>query len=299
MTNKIILSWNDITLYASLIADQLKEHGWTVCKIYGFPRGGVYAAQAIQSVASFDIILTETPEEADIIVDDIIDSGATKVRCMEKYVKPFFALVDKLAIHQEWKGIWVSFPWERMNNEDSPVENVRRLLEYIGEDPDREGLIETPQRVIKSYQKLFGGYNEDPKEYLKVFKDDTCDEMVVVKEIEVYSMCEHHMLPFFGKAHIAYVPDGKVVGVSKLVRILETYARRLQIQERLCQQVTETIDKLLSPKGSACIIQARHFCMTSRGVEKQNSVMVTSSLTGVFQKHRATRNELLSLIKGD
>jgi GTP cyclohydrolase I len=183
-----------------------------------------------------------------------------------------------------------------MTNQTGVEENIRRILEYIGEDTSRDGLLETPKRVIASYQKLFGGYAVNPKDIIKVF-DDTCDEMVILKNVEFYSTCEHHMLPFYGKAHIAYLPNRKVMGISKLARILEIYARRLQIQERLCRQVTEMIDTFLAPKGSACILEAQHFCMTSRGVEKQNSIMVTSSLTGNFKTNQETRAEFMKLIK--
>ncbi|GAG88950.1 unnamed protein product, partial [marine sediment metagenome] len=144
---------------------------------------------------------------------------------------------------------------------------------------EREGLKETPKRVSKSFAKLYGGYAMKASDHMKTFSDGVCDEMVIVKDIEFFSTCEHHMLPFFGRAHIAYIPNKKVIGVSKLVRILEVYARRLQIQERICQQVTEALDTNLSPLGSACVLEAQHFCMTARGVEKQHSIMVTSSLT--------------------
>ena len=142
---------------------------------------------------------------------------------------------------------------------------------------------------------MFGGYKQKPADVIKVFDDD-CDEMVLVKDIEFFSNCEHHMLPFSGKAHIAYIPNGKVIGVSKLVRILEIYTRRLQIQERICQQVTEAIQGMLNPLGAACVLEATHNCMTSRGVEKQHSIMVTSSLTGVFKDRSEVRNEFISMI---
>ena len=151
--------------------------------------------------------------------------------------------------------------------------------------------------MVKSWEKLFSGYKQSPVDILKVFKDDDSDEMVLLKDIEFYSTCEHHMLPFHGKAHVAYVPDGRIVGVSKLARLVEMFARRLQIQERLCQQVTECLDEVLKPKGSACILEAQHFCMTSRGVEKQNSIMTTSSLTGVFRDKPEARAELFQMIK--
>lgn len=177
-------------------------------------------------------------------------------------------------------------------------DQVRQLISFIGDDPDREGLLETPARVIRSYGEIFSGYKIDPASVFKVFTEGACDEMVLVRRVEFFSCCEHHMLPFYGLAHLAYVPSGKVIGVSKLVRLLEVFTRRLQIQERICQQVTAALDQYLQPKGSACILEARHLCMTCRGVNKQGSEMVTSSLTGVFQSKPEARQELLALIRG-
>ena len=170
------------------------------------------------------------------------------------------------------------------------------LLAYIGEDVTREGLTETPTRVIKSYEQLFSGYKDAAEKHLKVFEEDSCDEMVILKNIEFYSTCEHHFLPFYGKAHIGYIPDGRVVGISKLARVLDVFARRLQIQERITEQVTGALDEHLKPKGSACIIESAHFCMMCRGVQKQSSSMVTSSLTGVFRKPEV-RSEFIAMIK--
>lgn len=171
---------------------------------------------------------------------------------------------------------------------------IRSLLDYIGEDVEREGLIDTPKRVVKSYQEIFSGYAQKPEDHLTVFEDGACDEMVVLKDIEFYSFCEHHMLPFFGKASIAYIPDKKVIGVSKLARLLEVYARRLQIQERIGQQVTGALMEYLNCKGAGCLLEAKHFCMVCRGVQKQNSVMVTSDLKGCF-KEPSVKAEFLSL----
>jgi GTP cyclohydrolase I len=187
--------------------------------------------------------------------------------------------------------------WWEGTEEKSIKDIVIRQLQFIGEDPTREGLLETPGRVIRSWSELYSGYKQDPATILKVFKDGACDEMVLLKNIEFYSTCEHHLLPFFGKAHIAYIPNGRVVGISKLARLLEVFARRLQIQERLGQQITETLMKELKPKGAACILEAQHFCMVSRGVQKQDSVMVTSSLKGVFLEKPEVRAEFMGLIR--
>ena len=181
------------------------------------------------------------------------------------------------------------------------MENViREIITGIGDCPSRSGVIETPARVVKSWKHLFSGYNTRVSDVFKVFDDSgNYDQMIVLKDIEFYSTCEHHMLPFYGKAHVAYIPgnSGKVVGISKLARVLEVYSRRLQIQERIGQQVTNALDEYLDTAGSACIINARHLCMMARGVEKQNSTMVTSSLTGVFRE-QAVKAELMSFIGG-
>ena len=175
---------------------------------------------------------------------------------------------------------------------------VRDILIAIGEDPDREGLVGTPDRVARMYEEIFSGLHQDPREHLKVlFQNENHEEMVVVKDIPFYSSCEHHLVPFFGKAHIAYIPNKKVIGVSKLARLLEIYSRRLQIQERIGEQVTTFLMDELKAKGAACVLEAQHFCMTSRGVEKQNANMVTSSLNGVFLKEAETREEFFNMIK--
>jgi GTP cyclohydrolase I len=172
------------------------------------------------------------------------------------------------------------------------------VLTRIGEDPSRDGLLETPKRVEKSMDFLTRGYTQSVDELLHgALFDVDYDEMVIVKDIEFYSMCEHHMLPFFGRAHVAYVPHGKVVGLSKIPRIVDVFARRLQVQERLTQQVAEAIDHAIRPQGVGVVIEAQHLCMMMRGVEKQGSSTVTSSMLGVFKSQLQTRNEFLSLVR--
>lgn len=178
------------------------------------------------------------------------------------------------------------------------LQTVCDILTYLGEDIHREGLMDTPRRVVRSWGELYSGYSENPADVFTCFDSDGCDQIVLLKNIEFYSMCEHHMLPFFGKAHIAYIPDGKVIGVSKLARVLEVYARRLQIQERIGMQVTDALMKYLQPKGAACLLEAQHLCMIARGVGKQHSVMSTSSITGVFKESESSRLELMALIRG-
>lgn len=172
----------------------------------------------------------------------------------------------------------------------------KNIIEDLGEDTDREGLLKTPERAAKAMQFLTQGYHQDPVEILKsaMFKE-SYNEMVIVKDIELYSLCEHHILPFFGKAHIAYIPDGYIVGLSKLPRIVDVFARRLQVQERLTEQVLDCINDTLKPQGVAVVIEASHMCMMMRGVQKQNSVTTTSGFRGQFEKIE-TRNEFLKLI---
>ena len=174
---------------------------------------------------------------------------------------------------------------------------VRQLLIELGEDPDREGLAKTPERVAKAYAFLTHGYRQDLSTVInEALFTQTTSSMVIVKDIEVYSLCEHHMLPFFGRCHIGYIPNGKVFGVSKLARLVDMYARRLQLQERLTEQISEVVMKEIGARGVGVMIEARHLCMMMRGVEKQNSVMVTSSVLGAFRDHLATREEFLTLV---
>jgi GTP cyclohydrolase I len=177
---------------------------------------------------------------------------------------------------------------------------VRELLVKVGEDPDREGLMKTPLRVDRSMAFLTSGYRTDVQEVVNgaIFHEE-CDDIVVVRDVEFYSMCEHHMLPFFGTAHVAYVPDGKVIGLSKIPRIVEIFSRRLQLQERMTRQVAECIQEVLQPKGVAVITDARHLCMMMRGVEKQQSTTTSSTMLGVFRESTNTRQELLQILRMD
>jgi GTP cyclohydrolase I len=175
---------------------------------------------------------------------------------------------------------------------------VKEMLVRLGEDPEREGLLRTPARVHKAFEFLTRGYNEDPETMLKnALFTVSYDEMVIVKDVEVFSLCEHHILPFFGKVHVAYIPNGKVIGLSKIPRLIEIFSRRLQIQERLTTQIAETIQKVIQPQGVGVVIEARHLCMMMRGVEKQHSQAVTSSMLGCFREEQETRTEFLSLIR--
>ena len=190
---------------------------------------------------------------------------------------------------------------ENFNIETLPITeeiktNYREIIDLVGEDPAREGLVKTPERAAKAIKFLTGGYEEDPKQILQsaMFREDY-NEMVIVKDIELYSMCEHHVLPFFGKAHVAYIPNGQIVGLSKIPRVVDVFSRRLQVQERLTEQILDCINDTLNPKGVAVVIEASHMCMMMRGVQKQNSTTTTSGFRGAF-KETETRNEFLKLI---
>jgi len=178
------------------------------------------------------------------------------------------------------------------------AELVREMIVELGEDPNREGLQQTPERFEKALRYLTSGYNENAETILNGAMFSVCyDEMVVVKDIELYSLCEHHLLPFFGKCHVAYIPNKKVVGLSKIARLVNMYARRLQIQERLTSEIAQALEEQLSPQGVGVVIEARHLCMVMRGVEKQNSAAVTSAMLGCFRENKQTRDEFLALLR--
>ena len=178
------------------------------------------------------------------------------------------------------------------------AEHYREILRLLGEDPDREGLVKTPERVAKAMSFVTKGYTQDPVEIITsaIFKEEY-QQMVLVKDIELYSTCEHHVMPFIGKAHVAYIPDGTITGLSKIARVVETFARRLQVQERLTTQIRDCIQETLNPLGVAVVIEASHTCMTLRGVQKANAMTTTSAFSGIFLKDERTRNEFLNLIK--
>jgi GTP cyclohydrolase I len=177
------------------------------------------------------------------------------------------------------------------------INAVKTMIGHVGEDADREGLLKTPERVLKAYEFMFGGYQEDPQAILNsAMFTSSNDEMVLIKDIEFYSTCEHHLLPIIGRAHIAYIPDGKVVGLSKIPRVVDVFARRMQIQEQLTEQIADALMRSINPKGVAVVIQARHMCMEMRGVQKISSTTTSSALRGLFKRDEKTRMEFFSLI---
>lgn len=252
-------------------------------KVYGIPRGGEIIAQLTGNAV-------DNIKEADYILDDLIDSGRTKNECMKRFPeKPFHALIDK---NNEGINDWIVFPWEKSDIKDS----VTNILTHIGENPRRDGLIDTPNRVIKSWEQLYGGYKTNIQNIFKTFENEELyDQMVVLQDIEFYSTCEHHLLPFFGKAKVGYIPKDRIIGISKLARLVECYSRRLQVQERLTNQIAKSLQENLNPLGVGVILEAKHMCMCIRGVNKQNSIMKTSCLLGCMKDEVQTREEFLSL----
>lgn len=300
---KTILSHEQVGMLAARLAAEMK-----LCKrseggrlrVYPIPRGGVAVAYLLGSLLP-DMLVVDTASEADIFVDDLIDSGRTCERyCNEFPEVPFFALVDKRA-DTEFKDKWLVFPWEVTDAgvDQSGDDIIVRLLQLIGEDADREGLLETPARVVKAWRHWTSGYGKDAGKLLKVFEDgaEGCDQMVVRKDIPIYSHCEHHLAAIIGKCTIAYIPRGKVLGLSKLDRLADMFARRLQVQERLTNQIADALVQHIDPIGVGVWISARHLCVESRGVASANSETITTALRGCIRDQDAARAEFLALAR--
>ena len=264
--------------------------------VWGVPRGGAVVAGLLHALRGVEV--AKTRDEADWYVDDLVDSGRTREAHSDG--KPFRVLYDKQAyqfMKRESPG-WIQFPWEEDGNRDAE-DDVVRVIEHIGDNPLREGLLETPFRVVKSRFELFGGYAEDSESVLKWFTDDT-DEMIIVRKIRYFSTCEHHMLPFWGTTDIAYIPQGAIVGLSKIPRLVNIFARRLQVQERLARQVGEALatgSNGYQPLGVAVHMIGQHFCMMARGVKQSETEMETNYLTGVFRTVASARAEFFARVK--
>lgn len=286
--SRMSLTWKDIEerIEYVFVETDLKEK-----KVYGVPRGGTFVATIMKYKFGFEVV--DDPADADVIVDDLIDSGKTKADYITRYPeKEFIALYDKT---ENYSGVWIEFPWEEEASKDIE-DSVVRIIEYLGQDVTSNGLIETPKRVVRSWGDLFAGYEQDPFAIMKWFKDDT-DEMIIARDIDFYSTCEHHMLPFYGKAYVAYIPNGEVLGISKIARLVDCYARRLQIQERITKEIGEAIEGAGDVLGVGVVLKGRHLCMMARGVGKQGSDIVTSYLGGVFRDKPEARAEFMRLIE--
>lgn len=302
MTNKTYLTEKEVAKLAKELASKIvKGFGDTPAEIYPIPRGGVPTAYLMTSFlpTGFKYAIVDKPEDANMFIDDIIDSGETMCKYCDEYSGiPFVALIDKTDRLSPYSNDWVVFPWEvNASGQDEGIEdNIRRLLQIV--EPatsDREGLKETPARVAKAYAFWTSGYNVDIGKLLKVFEDggENYDEMVIVKNIPIYSKCEHHLADIFGTATIAYIPNGKIVGLSKLSRVADAFARRLQVQERLTAQIADALVTHLNPKGVGVIVKARHMCMESRGLCQQGHHTETIALRGVMKSQADTRAEFL------
>lgn len=290
---------------AAVIANQLPLNS----VVFGIPRGGVPAAYLVAGCRP-DLQLTSDPEHATVILDDLADSGATMDRYILQYPGRRYAVLFKKAratsVHPLMVGEhvgdgWIAFPWElgESKHDTSAEDSVTRMLQAIGEDPSREGLLETPKRVVKAWGEWYRGYGQRPEDFLKTFEDgaEGCDEMVLLTEIPVFSHCEHHLAPFIGVAHVAYIPNGRIVGLSKIPKIVDMFARRLQVQERLTNQIANCLEEHLKPLGVAVVIKAKHFCMATRGVKMPNVDTTTSAMRGVFLSKPEARAEFMGLIK--
>lgn len=276
-------------------------------RLYGVPRGGVPAVYLVSHhlhKTRGEVLVLNDPDRAHAVIDDLVDSGKTRDRYGAAVFGALFAKGDKFScrpfLHGEVlpHGEWVLFPWES-GIEQSADDIPTRLLQFIGEDPSRPGLVETPKRFLGAWAEWTSGYRTDPKSVLKTFEDgaERVDEMVVVRDIPVYSQCEHHLAPFFGVAHVAYIPNGKIVGLSKLPRLVDVFAKRLQVQERLTNQVADALVEHLAPKGVGVVVECRHLCMESRGIRKVGSTTVTSAMRGALMSNPAARAELMSLVR--
>lgn len=290
------LSHLEIAIAAKVVAEQLAEEGFRLgrtLKVFPIPRGGVPALYAALAYVRKTVTIVSDPQVADVFVDDLVDSGHTR----DSYLKHnpgarFLALFTKGPLLTKW----LIFPWE--SSEEKSIEDAfTRLLQFIGEDANRGGLLETPARMAKAWRFWTSGYGKSASDILKTFEDggENYDEMIHVKDIPFYSQCEHHLAPFFGTVTFAYIPDKRIVGLSKMSRLVEIFARRLQVQERLTVQIIEAFCNEMHPVGAAIKISARHLCMESRGICQQGSTTTTCALRGAFKEQPATRAEFFSL----
>lgn len=302
--NKYRLTMMEIVEAAARVAKSINEE-WdeeehSRVALYGVPRGGVPAMLAVASELQrwYYVDVLDAPEKADYIIDDLVDSGATADRYLNAYPEKCFRTLFPPRPPEIDVDAWLVFPWEASTDDTSAHDIPIRLLQFIGEDPQREGLKDTPKRFIAAWESYTEGYTQDASSLLKAFEDgaEKVDELVLVRDIPVYSHCEHHLAPFFGVAHIAYIPSGKVLGLSKFARLVNVYARRLQVQERMTQQIAWAIDNALAPRGVGVVLECRHLCMEQRGVRAQGASTTTSCLIGALKSDASARAEFMRLV---
>jgi GTP cyclohydrolase I len=269
--------------------------GANLSGVYGIPSGGVPVALLVARL--LDLPILEAPQPNALIVDDLVDSGAT----FADYDGPKDALYRKpwsptdVAPDATLVDDWIAFPWEK--NHGAPEDGIVRLLQYVGEDPTREGLLDTPKRVVKAFREMTEGYAQDPASILATQFTEDYDQMIVLHSIEFASMCEHHLQPFRGTAAVGYIPSEKIVGLSKLARLVDAYARRLQVQERMTEQIAAALQEHLHPRGVAVYVEAHHSCMGNRGIRKHEGRMVTQKLLGLMKDDPSARAEFMNLVQ--
>jgi GTP cyclohydrolase IA len=322
---KLVLTMDNVSSLVARLAVALLDRRDPDFRIYGIPRGGIAVAYALQAALSQiysegHYTVVSNVEDANVVVDDLMDSGDTMARYQNKlYMQSrddmIFAVLgmksvadtktfSRPALRYEvvspevFPDMWIVFPWEVSDagHDVSAEDSVTRMLQAIGEDPTRQGLLETPKRVVKAWGEWFSGYKQNPVNLFKTFEDgaEGLDEMILLTDIPVFSHCEHHITPFIGTAHVAYIPNGKIVGLSKLVKVVDMFSRRLQVQERLTRQIADCIEEQLNPLGVAVVVQAKHFCMCTRGVKSPNTNTTTIAVRGAFKTNPETRAEYMA-----
>ena len=270
-------------------------------RAFGIRGGGVSAAIALAAVNKGFSVVGDI-NDSDVIISDVIDSGNTYSSCKSK--DNFYALFAKHKVFSDivgkvYEDDWISLAWELPAVVQSDGDVIRRAIQIIGDDPSRSALQDTPHRVLTAWETWFGGYKENPVELAKTFNNQhmNVDEMVIEVDIPFYSHCEHHMAPFFGLASVAYIPDEKIIGLSKMNQIVDAFARRLQVQERMTNQIADILDEILKPKGVGVLLRARHLCVESRGVKHRGCTTTTSALRGAIKNEPDCRAEFIALAK--
>jgi len=290
------MNWQEVISASQALAERWRGR---VDQVYGIPTGGAPVALIVSHTLGIPITGDPTAIPRTLIVDDLVDTGDTLLRQPGEYKDACFRKPwspKHLAPHAIETDEWLTFPWE--NHGGAPEDNITRILQYLGQDPTREGLLDTPKRVLKALKEMTSGYDADPETILSTVFTEDYDQMVVLTGIEFVSLCEHHLLPFRGTATVGYIPNGKVVGLSKLARLVDAYARRLQVQERMTEQIAEAITEHLAPIGVGVYITAHHSCMGNRGVRKHDATMATQALHGAMLNDGNARAEFMRLAQG-